>query len=175
MFTLSSIKTQDLFTDHSWNMDTCVSHHLISNLNVLMSHVLYEDSKEVMLGNSNTVPRSHYGEACLSTQIANLQLRGFLHVLMLAKNLVSIKRLCADNNVIVEFPPHSFCVKDVKSDNVFLVGGIEQGLYKLLIALAIQNCNFSLSPTSMLISVNSLECHSKLEVNGEWWYNRLVK
>lgn len=105
----------------------------------------YEGSEEVMLGNGSTVSIADFGKGLLSTETLSLKLHSMLHVPMLTKNLIYVQRMCADNNVIIELSPSSFCVKDVKSRTVFLIGGIEQGLYKFLISYAIQNGIFLFS------------------------------
>lgn len=42
-----------------------------------------------------------------------------------------MKKLCMENNVVVKFFPDIFCIKELKQGKMLLVGGIEQGLYKL--------------------------------------------
>lgn len=135
LFNLSYVTTQAWAIDDGWYMDPGASHHLKSNLDALINPMSYEDLEETMLGNDSTVPIAHYGEGCLSTQTIDLKLHGILYVLMLVKNLISVKKLCAENNVIVEFSPRFFCVKDVKGRIVILIGGTKQGLYKLLLLL----------------------------------------
>lgn len=68
-----------------------------------------------MNGNGSTVSITHFGEGNLVTSVRNLKLSDMFHVSQLVKNLISVNRLCADNNV-VEFLPNSFNVRDVSQD-----------------------------------------------------------
>lgn len=74
-------------------MDTNANYHLTSNMNVLISHMPYGGSKEMMLGNGSIVFIAHYGERLLPTQITLLKLHHVLHVPMLAENFI-LSREC---------------------------------------------------------------------------------
>ena len=54
-----------------------------------------------------------------------------LHVPQIQKNLLSVSKFIADNNVYFEFHPSYFCVKDPMSRTTLLHGKHSQGLYSL--------------------------------------------
>lgn len=41
------------------------------------------------------------------------------------------KKLCEDNNVCVEFLPNGFCIKDLATRTIILIGDIKDGLYRV--------------------------------------------
>ena len=58
-------------------------------------------------------------------------LSNVLHVPHITKRIISISRLTRDNNLIVEFNNSGCVLKDPKTHQVLLEGGISQGLYFL--------------------------------------------
>ncbi|KAL6322734.1 hypothetical protein AAG906_015420 [Vitis piasezkii] len=101
--------------NESWYMDTGATHHLTPNLNKLNSHTPFAGSDKVMVGNASR----------------SLNLKNILHVPQLTTNLISVNRLCTDNNVTVEFFTNGFVVKDQASKKALLQGNLNYGLYKL--------------------------------------------
>ncbi|GAA0170632.1 hypothetical protein LIER_24855 [Lithospermum erythrorhizon] len=61
-----------------------------------------------MIGNGALLPVSHTGKASISSVI----LHDILLVPALTKNLISIRKLCSDNECIAQFSSTGFCVKD---------------------------------------------------------------
>jgi len=58
-----------------------------------------------------------------------LKLNGILHAPDVKKNLLSIRKLCSDNVVRVEFDDKIVSIKDRETDDVLLTRGIRDGLY----------------------------------------------
>jgi hypothetical protein len=56
-------------------------------------------------------------------------LRHVLHVPKITKNLISIQKFTADNNVFIEFHPSCFFVKDHMSGKILHQGPSRNGLY----------------------------------------------
>lgn len=79
-----------------------------------------------MLGNGSRVFIANFGESASIIGFKNLKLCNVLHVPQLVKNLISVKRLCIDNNVVMEFFPNSFYVKDVVYGHVLFSGSTHQ-------------------------------------------------
>ena len=55
----------------------------------------------------------------------------FLHVPWITTNLISVQKLCSDNNVTVEFNVGGFIFKDLNMRRDLLLGKLDCGLYKL--------------------------------------------
>lgn len=102
VFNFTYVKIQVLPFNQSWHMDIGDNHHLTSIVYVLISLMPYRSLKKMILRNDSTLYRAHYGKWLLSTQTKSLKLHTMLQVIMLAKNLISIKELYASNNVIVD-------------------------------------------------------------------------
>ena len=58
-----------------------------------------------------------------------IDLRNMLHCLEITKDLLSISKIAADNNVYVEFRKNHCFVKDKSLRNVLLHDSIKDGLY----------------------------------------------
>lgn len=71
--------------------------------------------------------------------------------------------LCLENNVVVESSPNSFYVKDIVEKKVLLVGGIEQGLYKLPMSPTL--FPGIASSTTRSLPVYHIKCYSKVMFN----------
>lgn len=54
-----------------------------------------------------------------------------LHVPEIKKKLLSVKKLCDDNNIIVSFDLSSVSIKDRTTSENMLIGGVVDGLYQL--------------------------------------------
>jgi hypothetical protein len=76
------------------------------------------------------LPIHHFGSSSLSSSNATFLLNNVLHVPQIQKNLLSISKFTANNNVYFEFHPSYFCVKDPMLGTT-LHGKHSQGLYSL--------------------------------------------
>ncbi|KAL6322818.1 hypothetical protein AAG906_020818 [Vitis piasezkii] len=106
------VATPSTVGDGSWYMDTGATHHLTPNLNNLNSHTPFAGSNKVIIGNGNRLNISNIGHSTISSASWSLNLKNILHVPQLTTNLISVKRLCTDNNVTMEFFTNGFVVKD---------------------------------------------------------------
>ena len=113
----------------SWLLDSGASHHLTSDLANLSLHTPYNGGEEVQIGNGMGLEIANTGSSLLPSNTRNLQLNNVLHVPTIAKNLLSVHKLCNDNNVSVEFFPNMFQVKDLKSGVQMIKGKTEGGGY----------------------------------------------
>lgn len=104
---------------------------------MLQQIALYSGDTSVTLGNGTTTPITHIGYAHLSSEFNALRLKNLLRVPQLEKNLILMKKLCEDNNVSVEFFPNTFCVKDLDSKIIILMGWIVQVKVSYMVGLII--------------------------------------
>ncbi|CAH9083035.1 unnamed protein product, partial [Cuscuta europaea] len=72
----------------------------------------YTGYNSVSVANGAHLPICNIGDVALPTSGRPLTLKSVYHVPQLKYNLISIKRLCADNNCTVIFDKNSFLVKD---------------------------------------------------------------
>ncbi|KAK9075210.1 hypothetical protein SSX86_003531 [Deinandra increscens subsp. villosa] len=111
-----------------WYVDSGATHHMASSSNHVDHSHPYFGNSNVTFGNGNTLTISHKGHA----KVANhLNLKDILIVPHLTKNLISISKLTADNNMDVLFSFPYFYVQDRDTKQVLAQGRCEQGLYVL--------------------------------------------
>ena len=72
----------------------------------------------------------------------SLALRNILLVPSITKNLISFSKFLVDKNVIMEFNPSCYYVKDIHTRTVLLKGTLNNGLYRLHLPLH-SNCSAS--------------------------------
>lgn len=73
----------------------------------------------------------HVGHCSINTVAKTLALKNVLHVPKISKHLISVHKLTRDNNVIFEFHPDHYVVKDRESKRTILEGKCESGLYPI--------------------------------------------
>lgn len=112
-------------------MDSGASPHLTANKNNITNPMPYQGQETIMLGNGHTIPSTHFGTRLLFTGNMTFKSQNILYATHLAKNLISVRQLCQNNNVSIQFYPSHFCVKDLDKDITMLMGRVESGLYKL--------------------------------------------
>ena len=103
----------------------------------------------------------HIGQSAISSPIANrdLLLKDVLHVPQANKNLISISRLTADNNVFVETHPHYFLIKDRETKELLHKGRCIGGLYPIT--------------SEGLSSSSRRQAYSAVKPSLERWHQRL--
>lgn len=83
------------------------------------------------MGNGNGLPISHVGSSVLHSSSQSFRLNNSLCVPNITKNLLSVRQLTKDNNVIFEFHPSCCFLKDQATNHILLRGIIRDGLYVL--------------------------------------------
>lgn len=84
-----------------------------------------------MIDNGHFVLITQSGSTTLHINDHMFILNPLFYVPSLANNLISVKKLCFDNNVIMAILPNSFIIKDLSVRILILEGGVDHGLYKL--------------------------------------------
>ena len=112
----------------SWLLYSGSTHHITSDLANFALHAPYKGSEEVLVGNGDGLQITHTGS--LSLPHSSLSLKNVLTVPEIARNLISVKQLCTDNLVSVEFFPQSFQVKDLSSGAQLIRGKTTNGGYE---------------------------------------------
>lgn len=96
-------------------MDIGATHHMTSDMHTLSTHHPYSGQDAVLIGDGSSLSITHMGSLYLPSRSWNLTLYSVLCVPNIQKNLISIYRLCNNNNVSVELFPAHFQVKDLNS------------------------------------------------------------
>ncbi|KAH0773189.1 hypothetical protein KY290_010326 [Solanum tuberosum] len=126
-----------------WYPDSGASAHMTNNPSTLTSHTPYSGSSQVMVGDGTLLSINSTGSSILPTTSKPLVLKNVLYVPSLAKNLLSIQRLCADNNCFIQFTDSDFFVKDKKNNTTLLCCNNTGSLYPICIVSS-RSSNFGL-------------------------------
>jgi hypothetical protein len=78
----------------------------------------FSGSSHIVVGSGHTLHVTRTGTGALITSTSSLQLGNVLLSPSLIKNLLSVRQLCRDNPVSVEFDAVGFSVKDIRTRNV---------------------------------------------------------
>lgn len=107
-----------------------MSNYITSDLNNLALHDLYSGSDDVVISYGHGFAIKNTRSTTISTNKYDLRLTNVLHVPSMAKNLISVYKLCVDNNVSVIFDPSAFQVKDLSSGIQVTKGKPKYGMYE---------------------------------------------
>ncbi|RVX07490.1 Retrovirus-related Pol polyprotein from transposon RE1 [Vitis vinifera] len=91
----------------------------------------YDGTDEVIIGDGSGLPIAHSGSLTLSFPNRKFQVEDTLCVPTINKNLISVHHFTKQNNVILEFHPTYFLVKDRRTGKILLQGPCENGVYPL--------------------------------------------
>jgi hypothetical protein len=83
----------------------------------------------VVLGDGTGLHVAHIGSTTASSPSSPFNLKETLHVPLIHKNLIFVHKFTLDNNVVVEFHPFFYFVKDSKTRAVLMRGRCEDGVY----------------------------------------------
>lgn len=122
--------TQDT-TPADWIMDSEATHHVTLVVDDLHIVTPYQGNISVMVSDENLVAISHIGNKIMSSKNSCLHLHNILHVPKIPQRLMSVSRLCNDNNAFVEFHSNFFVVNDNTTKCQLLKGPMQHGLYRI--------------------------------------------
>ncbi|PHT47016.1 hypothetical protein T459_35622 [Capsicum annuum] len=117
-----------------WYPDSGASAHMTPDPSTLTSHTPYFGSSQVMVGDGTLLPIKSIGSSTPSTTSKPFLLKNVLYVPSLTKNLLSIQRLCADNNCFIHFTDSGSFFKDMKTGTTLLHCNNSGSLYPLHVA-----------------------------------------
>ena len=115
----------------SWLTDTGATNHLTANMNNLNVHTPYQGNDQVAVGNGQSIPINNIGTGQLCTKLYNFRLQSLLHSSKISSNLLSVHKLCKDNNCCCYFDSNKFLIQDLPSGKVLYKGLSENGLYPI--------------------------------------------
>lgn len=111
-------------------LDIGATHHMIADLDNLTLVAPFERNERITLGNGEGLPVVNTGLGSIFTSSKALTLHMVLHVPKLVASLLSVYRLCKDNNCYVIFDEFGFWVQDKATKKVLLRGrSSSSGLY----------------------------------------------
>lgn len=106
------IPSPEIAENPSWYIDSGATNHIINDSDKLLESTKYTGTKKLLVGNDIAINIQHVRSVLLATTSHELLvLNNVLHVPCITKNLLSVSKLIADDNVITEFLEHSCFVK----------------------------------------------------------------
>src|ERR1043165_6155255 len=118
-------------SDLSWLKDSGASHHITNDLSALSMHRPYDGTEELVIGDGSSLKITHVGTITLYFSSVPIILKNVLCVPSISRNIISISRLCIDNNILVLFFSSYFVIKDFHTHRTILRGITNHGLYEL--------------------------------------------
>lgn len=98
--------------DSVWYPDSGAASHMTPHEGNFSNITTYKGLNRVVVGDGTALPIKHVGKINIETPSRPLALTSVCHVPKLQHNLISVHKLCQENNCIVSFDDSSVCVKD---------------------------------------------------------------
>ena len=99
---------------NAWLTDTGCSDHVTPNLSQLsLMQQPVQGSEAVTVGNGQELPVTHIGNGELQTLTHTFRLDNIRRVPDLASNLLSVHKLCLQNNAFCYFDAYKFLIHDL--------------------------------------------------------------
>ncbi|KAG5596576.1 hypothetical protein H5410_037808 [Solanum commersonii] len=117
--------------DQTWYFNFAASAHMTPSVGNFLHKSPYTGLDRVLVGNGTLLNIDNIGYAQLPSKTRPLHLRSTFHVPQLRHNLLSVKRLCKDNNCFINFDSSSVSVKDKASGQPLLQASSKGDVYPL--------------------------------------------
>lgn len=88
--------------DTAWYLDSGATDHLTADLNNLSLKSEYQGPDQLKIGNGSVLPITHIGSSSFHFSNRSFMLNNILRVPTIAMNLLSVSKLCTDNDVFFE-------------------------------------------------------------------------
>ena len=91
----------------------------------------YTTNETIQTASGAGLSISHIGSSTLHTPLKPLQLNSILYVPSLSQNLLSVHRLCLDNNCWLIYDAFCFWIQDKATGRILFQGRCSNGLYPI--------------------------------------------
>ena len=95
------------------------------------------------VGNGQKLPVTHICSGELCTTSHNLRLDGILRDLDLASNLLTVHKLCLQNNAFCYFDAYRFSIQDLPTGKIIYEGLSKDGMYPILASSSLDSSSSS--------------------------------
>ena len=146
----------------TWLTDTGATDHITSTASSLTTPTPYHGSEQVTVGNDQSLPIQSIGNTHLHTQYHKFQLKNVLHIPRIASNLLSVHKLCFDNNCSCHFDAKELLIQDLPTGRLLFKGLSKDGVYPIHSS---KFCS-SASPKSAYLTSSSA-------LKWQLWHSRL--
>ena len=118
-------------TSNCWVFDITATNHFTPDLANIQQAKEYTGIDGVTVGNGQTLPITHIGNAQLNASKHIFHLKHTLRVSNMKSNLLSFFKCCKDNNCRFHFDATQFSIQDIPSGRVLYNGLNEGSLYPI--------------------------------------------
>jgi hypothetical protein len=114
-----------------WLTDSSANNHMTANLGNLSLASPYPINEMIHTANGEGLTVSHIGHSTITSSLSPIKLNFVLCVPQLTQNLLSIHRLCLDNNYWFIFDAFYFWIEDKATEKIIYRGLRSNGLYPI--------------------------------------------
>ncbi|KAM1026446.1 hypothetical protein ACFX2C_039460 [Malus domestica] len=114
-----------------WLTDSGATTHMTADLNNLSLASPYPSNEVVQTANGEGLRVSHIGSSILNTSKNPITLNSILYVPKLTQNLLSVHKLCLDNNCWLIFDAFYFWIQDKVTGRIMYKAQCSNGLYPI--------------------------------------------
>jgi hypothetical protein len=118
-------------TNHDWYTDSGATNHITGELDWLTMHEPYTGPDQIHTANDLGMDITRIGSSIIPSSGRDLVLINVLHVPSTHKNLISAHHFTLDNEMLIEFHPYFFLIKNQKMKKVLLHRPCKGSLYPL--------------------------------------------
>jgi hypothetical protein len=118
--------------DTNYYSDMGATDHITGALTKLTVHDKYQGRGCVHTTDGNSMHISYIGHSIFHTPSSPLHLKNVLHVPSASKNMLSVHKITLDNDVLFEFHPYFFLIKDQTTRRIMFKGPYHGGVYPLV-------------------------------------------
>lgn len=133
-----------------WLTGSGATNHMTHDLNNLSFATPYPQHGIVQTANGEGLPIIHIGNTVLRTPYQSINLHYVLYVPKLSHNLLSVHKICLDNNCWLIFDAYYFWIQDKVTGRILFKGHCNNGLHPILSIVALPSS--SIPTTSSAIA-----------------------
>ncbi|KAK4276114.1 hypothetical protein QN277_019103 [Acacia crassicarpa] len=128
----ANLVSTDSVVDPDWYLDSGATTHVTHDESNIPEKSGIRKHDSISVGDGFDLSVNCSGNSSVSVSpTASLHLSDVLHVPSMSKNLLSIYRLCLDNNILISFFSNVYVIKDLRTHKELFRGYTKTGLYPL--------------------------------------------
>lgn len=135
-----------------WVVDIGATSHMTSELSHLGSATPFSGTETITTAGDLGLQISNIGSSTLVAPTCSLQLHEVLHMLKVSQNLLSVHKLCQDNNCHFICDASGFWIQDKITGNILLKGLCSADLYPIPFIHPRSHLNFAFPFKIFLLS-----------------------
>jgi hypothetical protein len=167
-------QSNSTYEEQDWNADSAANAHITHELENLHVQQPFQSTKAVGVGNGSTLTIANSVSALLHSPKSDFHLHNVLHCPQAAANLISIQKLCLDNDCYFILTSTHYYVLNLQTHKILLEGESENGMYPLRSGKKTHQYNKDF--TAMIgIRTSSLVWHFRLGHPSSEIVTRVVK